>query len=239
MFLREGRTERLVFDDALLDQIVQGHERASQEHVPFPQFVKKVGLDLYELGTITLDQKAKRVRIPGRINMTNGIIEYLAVMDKRGKLHESVLALDVQPSFMHLALILLGLEPGELAPGDPVTRKPPTMAKWGDPVLLWVEWEREGKTERIPAGVLLFNRETQKPGETEWRFTGSFFNRGAFAADVTGSLIATWPDFRAIINASSQAGNPYRGTNAGYEVNTKLVPPVDTPIRLVIEPAGK
>jgi hypothetical protein len=206
---------------------------------PFPQIVKKVGPDLFELGTITLDQKAKNVKIPGRINMTKGILEYLAVMDKRGKLHESVLALDVQPSFMQLALILLGLEPGELAPGDPVTRKPPTLTKPGAPVLLWVEWNKDGKTERIPADSLLFNRETQKAGETVWHFTGSFFNRGAFAADVTGSLIATWPDFRAIINASAQAGNPYRGANAGFEVNSQLVPPLDTPIRLVIEPTGK
>jgi RNA polymerase sigma-70 factor, ECF subfamily len=38
-FLREGRTDRLVFDDTLLDRIAEGHERVSQEHVPFPQFV--------------------------------------------------------------------------------------------------------------------------------------------------------------------------------------------------------
>ena len=41
MFLREGRTERLVFDDALLDRIAEGHERASRERVPFPQFVNE------------------------------------------------------------------------------------------------------------------------------------------------------------------------------------------------------
>lgn len=206
---------------------------------PFPQIVKKVGPDLFELGTTTLDLKTRRVTVPGRINMVNGIIEYLAVMDKRGKLHESLLALDVQPSFMHLALILLGLEPGEFTPGDPATRKPPAFSKWGDAVLLWVEWGREGKTERIPAATLMFNRATQKPGDTEWRFTGSVFGRGAFAADVTGSLIATWPDFRAIINAAADVGNPYRGANAGFEVNGRAVPPLDTPIRLVIEPAGK
>jgi RNA polymerase sigma-70 factor, ECF subfamily len=39
MFLREGKTNRLVFDDALLDRIAEGHERASRERVPFPQFL--------------------------------------------------------------------------------------------------------------------------------------------------------------------------------------------------------
>jgi hypothetical protein len=207
---------------------------------PFPELVKHVGPGFYELGTITLDLNARRVRVPGRINMTEGIIEYLAVMDRRGKLHESVLALDAQPSLLQLALILVGLEPGALAPGDPVTRKPPTLAKWGDPVALWVEWERAGKTERVPAAMLVFNRETQKPMEgNRWHFTGSFFGRNRFAADVTGSMVATWLDLRAMLNVSTQVGNPYQGPNLGYEVNTKVVPAVDTPIHLVFEPVPK
>jgi len=82
---------------------------------PFPQIVKQVGPDLYELGTITLDLKAAGRRF-GADQHDPGIIEYLAVMDKRGKLHESVLALDVQPSFMQLALILLDSSPGGNAP---------------------------------------------------------------------------------------------------------------------------
>ena len=51
--------------------------------------------------------------------------------------------------------------------------------------------------------------------------------------------MATFFDLRAIINTSAQAANPYRGPNLGYEVNAKLVPPVDTPIRFVMEPAPK
>jgi hypothetical protein len=186
---------------------------------------------------MSLDLKARTVKIPGRINMTQGIIEYLAVMDGRGKLHESVLALDVQPSLLQFALILLALEPGELKPGDPATRRPPALARWGDPVALWVEWDRGGNVERVSADQLVFNRETQKPMEGgRWHFTGSFFHRDRFLADVTGSIAATWLDFHAMLNASAQAGNPYRGSQAGYEVNTKIVPPLDTPIRLVIEP---
>ena len=221
-------------------ELRKGAESVRSGDSPFPQIVKKVGPDLYELGTIALDTKARRVTVPGRINMTQGIIEYLAVMDKRGKLHESALALDVQPSLFQLALILLGLEPGEWSPGNPTAQQPPTLAKWGDQVVLWVEWDRAGKTERVSADALVFNRETQKSLEgNRWHFTGSLFSRNVFAADVTGSLIATWLDLRAILNASAQVGNPYRGANLGYEVNSKIVPPLDTPIRLVIEPAER
>ena len=221
-------------------EVRKGAESLRSGQSPFPQIVKQVGPDLYELGTITLDLKARRAKIPGRINMTQGIIEYLAVMDKRGKLHESVLALDVQPSFMQLALILLGFEPGEVTLPDAKTKRPPALAKWGDPVTLWVQWDRNGKTERHPIDALVFNRETQKPLEgNRWHFTGSVFYQNMFAADVSGSLIATWLDFQAILNASNQIGNPYRGQNLGYEVNTKLLPPVDTPIRLIIEAAER
>ena len=220
------------------EELRKGAEGLRSGQNPVPQIAKQVGPGLYELGTISLDLKARRATMPGRINMTQGIIEYLAVMDRRGKLHESVLALDVQPSQVQLALILLGLEQGEWAPPKPGPPQPPTIVKPGDPVFLWVEWERNGKTERVPAEALLFNRETQKPLEgSRWHFTGSFFTRRGFAADVTGSLVATWFDLRAILNASAQAGNPYRGPNLGYEVNSKVVPPLNTPIRLVMEPA--
>lgn len=222
------------------EDLRRGAEGLRSGQSPFPQIAKQVGPGLYELGTITLDLKARRATVPGRINMSQGIIEYLAVMDRRGKLHESVLALDVQPSLFQLALILLGLEQSEWAPPDPATRQFTGLAKPGDPILMWVEWDRNGKTERVAAEALVFNRETQKPLDgSRWHFTGSFFSRNRFAADVTGSLVATWFDLRAIVNTAAQAGNPYRGPNLGYEVNAKLVPPVDTPIRLVMEPGPK
>lgn len=221
-------------------ELRKGADSVRSGESPFPQIVKKVGPDLYELGTITLDTKARKATIPGRINMTQGIIEYLAVMDKRGKLHESVLALDVQPSLFQLALILLGFEPGEVSLPSSGSQKSPTLSKWGDPVTLWVEWDRTGTTERISADALIFNRETQRTIDgNRWHFTGSAFYQNTFAADLTGSLIATWMDWQAIINASAQIGNPYRGANLGYEVNSKIVPPLDTPIRLVIEPAER
>jgi hypothetical protein len=222
------------------EQLRKGADSLRSGDSPFPRLVKQVGPGLYELGTITLDVNARVVKVPGRINMTQGIIEYFAVMEGRGKLHESVLALDVQPSLLQLGLILLGLEPGELAPGDVATRTPPRLARWGDPVMLWVEWEQGGKVERIAADQLVWNRETQKPMEgNRWHFTGSFFGRDRFAADVTGSIVATWLDFRAMLNTSVQVENPYRASRAGYEVNTKLAPPLDTPVRLLIEPADR
>jgi hypothetical protein len=222
------------------DELRKGAEGLQSGANPFPDFVKRVGPGLYEIGTVTLDLNVEQAKVPGRINMTRGIIEYLAVVDGRGKLHESVLALNVQPSMLQLALILMGLEAGEWAPPEPGTRRPPTFVTKGDPLVLFVEWEKDGKTERMAADTLVFNRETQQPLKgNRWNFTGSFFGSRGFAADVTGSIIATFFDYRAVLNVSQQVGNPYRGQNQGYEVNTSAVPPVDTPIRLVFERAPR
>jgi hypothetical protein len=58
-----------------------------------------------------VDTAQKRVRVPCRVNMSRGMIEYLAVATE-GKRHESVLLVEAEPLHIHLALLLLGLEPG-------------------------------------------------------------------------------------------------------------------------------
>jgi hypothetical protein len=220
------------------DELRRGVESLRAGGNPFPELITRTGPGLFKVGTVSLDTNAKRVAVPGRINMTQGIIEYLAVVDGRGKTHESVLALEVQPSLLQFALILLGYEQGEIDPGDVATRRPPSFAKWGEPLALTVEWDRDGKTERALAESFVFNRETQSAlTGMRWHFTGSFFSRRGFAADNTGSVVATFLDVRAMINTANQIGNPYRGASKGYEINAKVMPPVNTPIRLVFESA--
>ena len=41
MFLRDRRSDRLVFDDDLVERIAESHERAVQEPSPMPQFVSE------------------------------------------------------------------------------------------------------------------------------------------------------------------------------------------------------
>ena len=62
------------------------------------------------MGKALVDTRARTVTCPGRINMDEGAIEYLAVAP-RGKTHESLLLIDARPLHLQLALLLLGLEP--------------------------------------------------------------------------------------------------------------------------------
>lgn len=66
----------------------------------------------YRIGSITLDKNARSVSFPASINMTEGVIEYLLV-NKKGKVHESLFSTAIVPTNLHVAMLLLG------AQGDP------------------------------------------------------------------------------------------------------------------------
>src|SRR5262245_6518127 len=58
-----------------------------------PPEAEKIGDDLYRVGAVKLDMKARTLTCPGYVNMQKGMIEYMAVTPT-GKRHESVLVLD-------------------------------------------------------------------------------------------------------------------------------------------------
>jgi len=197
------------------------------------------------VGPITLSADRRSLRVPGRINQREGIIEYLAV-GMKGKTHESVLVLDVEATQLMVGCLLLGLEPAPLTdqedPGLRIVRRdgradpaPPPRAS-GALVRLEVVWrDAAGKEVRLRAEELTWNRERKTSmRNTQWVFTGSQIWRGNFVAELEQSYVATWPDRSALFNSPWEAKNPYRGAAFGYEANAQVLPPVATPIELVI-----
>src|SRR5262245_33801666 len=68
---------------------------------------KEVSPGVYEVGSIKLDKNARNVKVPAKVNMVDGLIEYLMVTPK-GATHESVLASEAEPQDLHMAMLLLG-----------------------------------------------------------------------------------------------------------------------------------
>lgn len=91
-------------------------------------------------------------------------------------------------------------------------------------------------------GFLIDRGHRRPPAPLTWAFTGSFFardeetGREAFIADVERSLIALWYDPTALLNLLRDVGNPYRGESSGLEANRADLPPVGTPVRLILRP---
>ena len=204
----------------------------------FGKQVRRIGPHLYELGAVTIDAKSRTVRCSGRVNMAEGgPIELLACLP-RGKVHESVLTLDVEPLDLQVALLLLGLEPGrnpaaQYPDGSPELEKAP-----GDMVEVCVEWQEpapEGTdkvTVRRRADELLYNVAARQPLDaTTWAFVGSCWVRERFGADIEGSLIATYHDPLAILELPVGLVND----DTWCTVRSDAVPPAGTKVELIIQ----
>ena len=190
--------------------------------------IKKISKGIFSLGNITVNKPEGFVSINGEVNMDEGLVEYLAC-GSRGKLHESVLKLNVDPYYLQIALLLIGLEPGNKPlefQGDPGIPE-------GDPVDIWVSWtDKDKKTVRHRAEKLIFNKATKKTMKhTRWVFAGSQVIDGRFMAQAEHSIAATYHDPFAILDHLLPTG----GDDTLYFVNRAVVPPKGTPVTFVIK----
>jgi len=157
------------------------------------------------IGTMIIDESRRCLKVPGRVNMDAGPVEVLACTPT-GKVHESVLVVDVPPYVLQVGLLLLGLRPS--ASQDSADR-----------VAVRVIHD-EGPP--IPAERLLVDARTgANLEESGWWFRGSRVLRGVFTAEVSGTLVATYADPSAILdNPQDSATN-----DEIISINQKLVPP--------------
>jgi len=196
------------------------------------------------VGGFRVNLQEKRVEAIGRFCLKEGILDYLAVTSG-GQEYESVVALKGKGSVLHQWLLAIGAMPGPTQDIIDYFKKNPTPDRKvpdrpGTALDVTVEWERDGKKFSVPATQLLFNRKVKKPQDQgHWIFTGSAFAKDpegkgeVYMADVDRALIAVVYASSAVVNFDKDIGNPYAGEDEGYEVNTKLVPPLDTPVTLV------
>ncbi|RYD39074.1 MAG: hypothetical protein EOP85_16590 [Verrucomicrobiaceae bacterium] len=79
---------------------------------PAKPSVKKLDENRYQVGQVIFDRKKREVRFPAKVNMTEGLLEFLLVHEK-GKLHESLFSTTTSPTDISLALTLLRYKPSK------------------------------------------------------------------------------------------------------------------------------
>lgn len=190
---------------------------------------KEISEGVYQVGNVVLDTNKKEVVIPGEINIATGdtTIEFFAC-GLLGPSHESILMLDTEPLSIFVALGLLELKPGMNleAQGDP--RDPE-----GSDVQVWVEWKQGDKVVSKTARELVWNKFTKQPMEkTHWVFTGGRIRTNQLTSQLTHNIIAVHRDPDSILN------NPLPGgiDDRTYRVNTDVVPPKGTKVKVIIRP---
>jgi len=177
----------------------------------------------------------EKIEIEGFIANPSMPLEFIACAGG-GKDYESLVVLKCKPWNIHLALILSGLKEGKgpQSFGDPTK---PT----GDFVLVFVSWEKDGKTVSYRIEDLILNNQTKKTLElVGWSFSGSMFvdeidydtgkptGKKIYLADIEKNIIANWHDPAAILNIPTQGGL--------YFPNKEVLPPRGTKITMTIRP---
>ena len=204
--------------------------------------VRKLDDFCYQIGGVILDQRSREIRLPTRVNLAAGLLEYLLVMAK-GKTHESLLITDISPTHLNLAFTLLRFpaspelfrlldSKGEMTDQHPTV---PAAVQAAARIDIDVEWSDHGKTRRIPVNEWLQQAvKTTAMAAGPWLYTASEINAGQYLPEMTGDLAAIMIDPAAMINYPGSDN----GDNVWYAF-PKRVPPADTPVTLIISPHSK
>lgn len=205
---------------------------------------KEVSPGVFEVGTVRIDKNTQTITVPARVNMVDGLVEYLCVTPK-GSTHESVLVSDAGPQNVHVAMLLLGakgtaLKEESKTPGQIDAAFLATLPKLaGDRVMLSARWkDPEGKEQTVPlerwvVQRMVVKKKTKETPMTEgpWLYNGSYFHEGRFMAESQGvyASINTFPV--ALIN------NPREGANNDkmWFANKATMPPAGTPVDFLIK----
>jgi hypothetical protein len=173
--------------------------------------------------------------------MNRGMIEYLAVATE-GKRHESVLLVEAEPLHVHLALLLLGLEPGPRPrfQGDGASVPPSPTAGQSSPGAAYevnarVEWRTQGRDFAARLEELAWDIPARRPmASIAWVFTGVSPPHSGPRTMEERSVVATYRDPDAVLNTPLPTG----ADDTIYKVNERLVPRVGTPVTLWLSPAA-
>jgi hypothetical protein len=195
--------------------------------------VRQISPGRFQVGQVTLDKPSRSVTFPGVVNMTEALIEYF-VVTRDGKLHESLLRTDVSPKDIHVAMLLLDAK----GAGARALSEDPLKPIPGDPVIIEVSWKDKGRERRLRAEELVFNTQTKTNlAKGVWIYNGSRLENGAFMADREGSIVSLITDPFALVNNP----RPGRDNDDLCEVNSSVVPPLDTPVevKLILQSSNK
>lgn len=195
----------------------------------------------FRIGRITFDKKTREIRLPTRVNMTDGLLEFLLVREN-GKLHESLLMTDASAIDLNLAFKLLRYLPsrewyaipndsGGLTSGFPEVSDEVKRAARID---IGVEWKDGDETRRASANEWI--QHAVKGGAMRsgpWVYGGSEVFNGKFAPESTGDLIAIFITNSALINYPGEDNRD----DTVWLPYPKRVPAEGTEVTLVISPA--
>ena len=208
--------------------------------------VRQLAPNRYEVGCVHFDSKIRTITIPVKVNMREQVVEYVLVSEE-GKLHESVFSTKARPEDIHVAALLMGVKAtNATARSDHSIEFPAANA-----VKIRIQWRRNGPDADIPLSKLIVTRKSvgaaawytpsDNPGtagaatvlsERTWFYRGSRFQGQRFAAQMSGSIIATIADPEALI---VNPGADRMQRKIQHYPNKDLLPAVGKTVSLIFQ----
>jgi hypothetical protein len=184
---------------------------------------------------VTVDVPHRQVRVECEALHCEAPLEFFCVLAGTSE-HESVIRTRAKPSDIHTGLLMIGLTPGEPLKYSKAadTRFP----AHGPPVNITMEFEKNGAKVSLPAYKLMRDIRTKRSMPAmSWIFAGSrVMDDGNYAADLTGYVVSIVNFELTLMDVPRLASSA--NETLEWEAALDLLPPLNSPMTMIIEPAG-
>ena len=140
-------------------------------------YIRESGPDELQIGSVRLNKRKRTISFPAKVAEKERPLEY-ALVHESGKTHEALLSTAAAIQDVHVAALLLDAN--------------------GQAPVIELTWRKHGGEAKVPLHELI----GMKDGSLDavWRYNGSVFIHGGFAASREGSLVALMNDPSALVN---------------------------------------
>jgi hypothetical protein len=186
-----------------------------------------------------VDLVNRTIDVAGTVVLRVGVWVVLLACSPHWRVKVCFFTFPARPSHIHVALLMLGLEPG--APmrswleGDEAKFTPPR----GPKVAISIVYEKDGKQVEVPAGDWVVNQKTHEPlRDSTWIFAGSTMGevegQKVYYADMNGTVISLVNFGDDLLSRDTAMTN--NNDDATWGANTEAIPPVGTKVTLRLRP---
>lgn len=217
----------------------RGQGAASPASAPAPATQPAATTQATAIPHLKVDVKERFVDIEARVIVRDAKWLELLACTPKSREHESLLTVDARPSHIHLALLMLGLEPGNPLSWKRDGEKTEIIPPRGPRLAVTLRYEKDGKTVEVPANTWIVNQKTHEVfADNIWLFAGSkvveYEGQTMYLADANGTAIALVNFGDDLLTRDTKMTN--QSDDATWGCNTEQIPTVGTAVTIRIRP---
>jgi hypothetical protein len=182
----------------------------------------------------------KRVLVHGEVCLRQGYLEHLLSNKTAEKEHESVIVADINAIYIHLGLIGIGAKQGKPVQFFDEMMQPAFKPPTGEKIAIHLRYEEKGKEVLVPAQKWVRDSKAKKELQYDWVFAGSKIfadpegKQPPYYGANQGRVICT-SNFNVALLDIPVASSDKNDEGLQFEANTDQIPPVRTPVTLILE----